>query len=287
MTATPSLRRRVTLTVLGLFAILLVLVGVLVDVALGAQLGRDLNSRLSDRVSRAEQLADQGAPPPQLVSQLQGQDIRVRVVTADGDSYGDPGLGPLGPGDAPQSPPKPPTPPVESVPGDARAGAPGPPTPPDKTSTTVTKVLSDGNTVVLVGDTTAITDVRRQLRVVMAVAAVAAMIVAALVLLGGIATALRPLDRMTTLARRITAGDRGSRLAPNRPRTELGRAAAPSTTCSTRSRTPNPAPAARPCRPAGPPTRPAASSLMPPTNSAPRSPGSRPSPSASSAPRSP
>ena len=153
----------------------------------------------------------------------------MRVVTADGDSYGDPGLGPLGPGDAaqvPQSPPKPPTPPVESVPGDARAGAPGPPTPPDKTSTTVTKVLSDGNTVVLVGDTTAITDVRRQLRVVMAVAAVAAMIVAALVLLGGIATALRPLDRMTTLARRITAGDRGSRLAPNRPRTELGRAAA-------------------------------------------------------------
>ena len=226
MTATPSLRRRVTLTVLGLFAILLVLAGVLVDVALGAQLGRDLNSRLSDRVSRAEQLADQGASPPQLVSQLQGQDIRVRVVTADGDSYGDPGLGPLGPGDAPQSPPKPPPPPVESVPGDDRAGSPGPPTPPDKTSTTVTKVLSDGNTVVLVGDTTAISDVRRQLRVVMAVAAVAAMIVAALVLLGGIATALRPLDRMTTLARRITAGDRGSRLAPNRPRTELGRAAA-------------------------------------------------------------
>ena len=151
VTATPSLRRRVTLTVLGLFAILLVLVGVLVDVALGAQLARDLNSRLSDRVSRAEQLADQGASPPQLVSQLQGQDIRVRVVTADGDSYGDPGLGPLGPGDAARVPvtPKPPTPPVESVPGDARAGAPGPPTPPDKTSTTVTKVLSDGNTVVL------------------------------------------------------------------------------------------------------------------------------------------
>ncbi len=222
MTATPSLRRRVTLTVLGLFAILLVLVGVLVDVALGAQLGRDLNSRLSDRVSRAEQLADQGASPPQLVSQLQGQDIRVRVVTADGDSYGDPGLGPLGPGDAAQPPPQPPAPPV----ADAGAGAPGPPTPPDKTSTTVTKVLSDGDTVVLVGDTTAISDVRRQLRVVMAVAAVAAMIVAALVLLGGIATALRPLDRMTALARRITAGDRGSRLAPDRPRTELGRAAA-------------------------------------------------------------
>ena len=224
MTATPSLRRRITLTVLGLFALLLVLVAVLVDVALGAQLTRDLNARLSDRVARAVELADAGANPPQLVSLLQGQDIRVRIVTADGASYGDPGLGPLGPPQAPQPPA--PSRLGTGSPDDGSSAPPGPPTPPEATSTTVTKTLADGNTVVLVGDTTAISDVRRQLRVVMAVAAVAAMIVATLVLLGGIATALRPLDRMTALAQRITAGDRGSRLAPDRPRTELGRAAA-------------------------------------------------------------
>ena len=123
-TPTPSLRRRVTATVLQLFALLLVLVVVvvLVDIALGARLTRDLDLRLSDRVLRAQQLTDAGVAPPQLVSLL--------------------------------------------------------------------------------------------------------LIVAAFVLVLGVGTALRPLDRMTALARRITAGDRGTRLDPDRPGSELGRAAA-------------------------------------------------------------
>ncbi len=242
-TPTPSLRGRVTATVLGLFALLLVLVVVLVDVALGARLTQDLQLRLSDRVLRAQQLSDAGAAPPELVSLLQGQDIRVRVVTADGDSYGDPGLGPLGP-PAPADPPRgaagsapAPSAPASGRPAPARPGGgappargtggiPGPPTPPAATSTTVTRTLSDGSTLVLVGDTTSITDVRTQLRWLMAAAAVGALLVAAFVLVLGVGTALRPLDRMTALARRITAGDRGTRLDPDRPGSELGRAAA-------------------------------------------------------------
>ena len=39
------------------------------------------------------------------------------------------------------------------------------------------------------------------------------------------AVALRPLDDMTSLARRIAAGDRGRRLGTGRPDTELGRTA--------------------------------------------------------------
>ncbi len=218
-TATPSLRWRVTATVLGLFTLLLVLVGVLVDVVLGAQLTRDLQARLSDRVTQAVTLAQSGATPQQLVS-LQGQEIRVRVVTADGDSYGDPGLGPPGAvttGDAPTSRPA-------GKRGGGREGSRL--IPPAATSTTVTRTLADGSRITLVGDTTAITDVRDRLRWVMAVAAAVAVALAAVGLRVAVGAALAPLDRLTGLARRITAGDRGSRLEPDRPGSELGRAAA-------------------------------------------------------------
>ncbi|MET0190241.1 MAG: HAMP domain-containing sensor histidine kinase [Pseudonocardia sediminis] len=227
-----------TAAVLGLFAVLLLLVGVLVDVALGAQLRRDLDTRLTDRVTQAEQLAQAGAAPPVLVSRLQGQDIRVRVVTADGDSYGDPGLGPLGPAAAaPATPPTPPLGPAAvpsgegpsrpAPPGPLGTGdAPGPPTPPDATSSTVTRTLPDGSQLVLVADTTAISDVRTQLRAVLAVSALVALVLALVAVALTVRVAMRPLDRMTGLARRITAGDRGSRLRPDRPRTDLGAAAA-------------------------------------------------------------
>ena len=90
----------------------------------------------------------------------------------------------------------------------------------------VTRTLPDGSRLTLVADTTAITEVRSLLRGVMVAAALGALAVAGLALLAGVAAALRPLDRMTAVAQRITAGDRGARLAPDRPGTELGRAAA-------------------------------------------------------------
>ena len=90
----------------------------------------------------------------------------------------------------------------------------------------VTRTLPDGSRLTLVADTTAITEVRSLLRGVMVAAALGALAVAGLALVAGVAAALRPLDRMTAVARRITGGDRGARLAPDRPGTELGRAAA-------------------------------------------------------------
>lgn len=91
-TRTPSLRRRVTVTVLGLFALLLILIGIAVDIALGAQLRRDLDTRLADRAERAVSLAESGTAPEDMVATLNGPGIRVRLTTADGRVYGDPGI---------------------------------------------------------------------------------------------------------------------------------------------------------------------------------------------------
>lgn len=52
------------------------------------------------------------------------------------------------------------------------------------------------------------------------------MVLAALLLSAATRAALRPLDRLTVLARSITTGDPGQRLRPDRSSTELGQAAA-------------------------------------------------------------
>lgn len=88
-TPTPSLRRRVSIAVVGLFAALLTVVGIGIDLAVGAQLNRDLDARLADRTFRAANLVLAGIVGPQLVAQLQGQDIRVQVVSPDGSVQGD------------------------------------------------------------------------------------------------------------------------------------------------------------------------------------------------------
>lgn len=237
-TATPSLRRRVTLTVLGLFALLLVVVGVAVDVALGAQLRRELDTRLVDRAARAVSFTAAGATPQELPDLLGGRDIRIRVTTSDGSSYGDRGLAPriAATGPTRSASPKPaarPAPPIGGPAARGPAGGPGPgppppppPDPPERSSMTLTQALPDGSQVLLVADTTQIIDVRDNLRLIMAVAGVVILGLAALLLLGAIGRALSPLDRLTGLAQRITSGDRGRRLRPDRAGTELGRAAA-------------------------------------------------------------
>ncbi|GAA3230064.1 HAMP domain-containing sensor histidine kinase [Pseudonocardia petroleophila] len=223
-TPTPSLRRRATVAVLGLFALLLVVVGVVIDIALGAQLRTELDTRLADRAERAEAFTEAGFPASALPDLLGGQDIRVRVTTPDGRTYGDPGVVPAAP-DAPAAAatltaePAPPGPP--RGPG----GGP-PPEPPAVSSTSRTVVLSDDTRVLLVADTTQIEGVRTQLRAIMLVAGLATLGLAGVALLTVVARALRPLDELTALAGRTTAGDRGQRLRPDRAGTDLGRAGA-------------------------------------------------------------
>ena len=219
-TPTPSLRTRVVATVVVLFAVLLLVVGVSVDVVLGQQLRRDLDARLSDRADRAVELVDSGVGAQDLVQALQGDAIRVRITTADGTVYGVPGGEPPAQGDRPAAPNPP------SGPSNAPT-PPGPPNPPAPRSDSleITKPLPDGSTLSLLGDTTAIADVRQQLRILMVVAGAVTLLLAAAALIYAVRRALSPLDSMTSVARRITNGDRGRRLLPSKPNTDLGRTA--------------------------------------------------------------
>lgn len=219
-TPTPSLRTRVVATVVVLFAVLLLVVGASVDVVLGQQLRRDLDARLSDRADRAVELVDSGVGAQDLVQALQGDAIRVRITTADGTVYGVPGGEPPAQGDRPAAPNPP------SGPSNAPT-PPGPPNPPAPRSDSleITKPLPDGSTLSLLGDTTAIADVRQQLRILMVVAGAVTLLLAAAALIYAVRRALSPLDSMTSVARRITNGDRGRRLLPSKPNTDLGRTA--------------------------------------------------------------
>ncbi|WP_253900475.1 HAMP domain-containing sensor histidine kinase [Mycobacterium asiaticum] len=116
-------------------------------------------------------------------------------------------------------PPLPPGPPLLPPP------PPPPAVPPDGTATVLVHPLPGGARVILVADTTQTTEVTRDLRRLMISGGLATLVVAGLLLVAVSRTALRPLDRLTSLARDITTGDRGGRLRPSRTDTELGRAA--------------------------------------------------------------
>lgn len=221
-TATPSLRRRVIVIVLALLTVLLVLLGVTIDLLIGAQTRRDLHDRVMASVSRADALSTAGTPPAQLAAELNGGGIRALLITAAGATYGDPAVSPdLPTGSvAAPAPPAPPPPPP---------GGPRPPKPPrgtrDATATVIAHPLPDGGRVVLVADTTSTTALLRQLRIIMIVAGLAVLIVAAVGMALLVRAAMLPLNRLTGVAESIAAGDRGRRVRPDRPTTELGRAA--------------------------------------------------------------
>ncbi len=238
-TPTPSLQRRVTLIVAALLAVLLVVLGVTIDLILGAQARRNLHDRLVAATSRADALAAAHTAPDLLAAELNSGSVRALLVTADGATYGDPRIspdttaGPAGPLLPPGPPPLPPGPPL-GPPGPPLGppglpvppGLPPPPgPPPDATSTVLVHPLPNGARLILVADTTQTTQVTRQLRVLMIGACVVTLMVAALLMVAASRVALRPLNRMTALAKDITTGDRGRRLHPKPADTELGRVA--------------------------------------------------------------
>jgi two-component system OmpR family sensor kinase len=207
-TPTPSLRRRVTVATVGVIAILLLVLGVAIDEVVGVQLNRDLEARLADDIVRAANLVKAGVGPAELVTQLQGHQIRVQVIGRDGTRYGDRTLVPT------QSPPLP------------RAGPPPPPSRRERTSKTVTRVLRDGSKLTMVANTTGIHARQAELRRDLIVGGAATLVVVTLLVRFAVGRALAPLQRITSIAQRITYGDRGRRLRPDRPKTELGHAAA-------------------------------------------------------------
>ncbi|WP_245905757.1 sensor histidine kinase [Mycolicibacterium palauense] len=214
-TPTPSLHRRVTVAAVGLIAVLLMLVGVLFDIAFGARLTDDLDDELADLFYDAPALVKLGLGPQELVDVLQETDFRVQLIAADGTRYGDPQLVPA---DKHLHPlPRP-------VPIDTGAHTPLPWG--DLPSLKVTGVLADGSLLTIQADTSGISRTRAVMRRNMLIGAAITLVLAAVVVRFTVGRALSPLQRLTTTADGITLGDRGRRLHPDRPRTELGHAAA-------------------------------------------------------------
>ena len=226
-----SLSGRMTLTTLGVLAVVLVVLFVAVDVVLGARLDSVARGRLTDRAAIARQL---GATlgPAQLVNRLRGDGVTARLcapddgscVTSDSagtDSTGTAGAGGNGAGGNGAG--------GNGAGGNGGVGpglrrspfGAGRPVLPRATSEPVRTdgavlssrtTLRSGALLTLSTDTSQGRDVLRRLLVLEAVGGLLALAVAALAMRRLSRLALRPLEQMTGLARAITAGDRGRRL---------------------------------------------------------------------------
>ncbi|MEQ7847696.1 sensor histidine kinase [Nocardioides kribbensis] len=247
---TPSLRRRVTLVVVALVAVLLVVLVAATELALRERLDDQLRQRLVERAGVADALVGE-VDDRDLARRLEGEGVSAVVRTADGEVYaegplaGAAGVAPgdgedasegsggtggdsgAGEGPADGGPPGPAT-----VPSPLR-GDPGPPDPPGATPAvqesgdllTVSRSLADGSTLLLLADASDVRETVAQVRLVLFVTAVAVLLATALVVPLVVGGALRPLRRITDVARSITRGDRGRRLRPTTPGTDLGRTA--------------------------------------------------------------
>jgi signal transduction histidine kinase len=207
---TPSLRLRVVLAVLGLLTVALVGLGLLVNAVLAARLHADLRDRLTERAGFAQLLAGRGYTDQELADRLTGQGITAVVRDGGAEVYG------------------------RYVPDRPRRDKSRPP-PPLDTSTarigTVDGVLTaqlplTRGTLTLSASDAEIGHTLGQLRTVELVAGAGVLVITGLLLTRAVSSALAPLGRMTTLAGRIAAGNRGERLHPDNPATDLGRTAA-------------------------------------------------------------
>ncbi|ACV80948.1 HAMP domain-containing sensor histidine kinase [Nakamurella multipartita] len=219
---TGSLRARVVVSVLVLLAIILVLLGVVVTTMLGTSLRDDLRQRLQDRAGYAVVLQQQGVTGQTLADQMSGGGI-FSTFTAGGQEY-------VG---RPDAAPQEQTPPTAPTPGNPPGGAPPLPQPAVEPEVAFTEsagqltaqVTLPGGTLQLQASENDIERTLSTLRTIEIVAGVTALVITGLVLIRLVAVALRPLDRMASLARRIGAGTRGRRLRPTKPTTDLGRTA--------------------------------------------------------------
>jgi two-component system, OmpR family, sensor kinase len=193
-TRTTSLRRRVTLTALGVLGVVLLATGLTVHAVFTAQAERGLNALLAGRVQLAKQLARQDVAPATLVRRVDAPGLRVSLRLPSGEQLG---AQPVKPGGELRQ---------------AKARLSG-------------SARLDGARLVISADTSQLSGAQRTLQRVLVIAGVAALALTALGLVVGMRVALSPVDAMTGLARSIAGGRRGGRLRPSRQDTELGRAA--------------------------------------------------------------
>ncbi|TKV61183.1 HAMP domain-containing histidine kinase [Nakamurella flava] len=218
---TASLRRRVLVPTLAVVAVVITVFAVVVTSLLGSQLRGDLQERLRDRAGYAAVLQERGVTGQDLADELSGGGVFV-AFASDGTDYVGRG-GPAGPAD-------PPRPGSDGGPG----GPPQLPQPAVEPSVTIAEgdglmtatVTLPGGTATLTATEDSVDSTLASLRTIQIVVGLVALLLTALALRQVVSASLRPLERMTAVARRIQAGARNRRLRPTHPHTELGRTAA-------------------------------------------------------------
>lgn len=191
---TVSLRLRIIAAVMAVLAVILILLGIAVSAIFIAQSNRNLDALLTGQAQLARQLARSGAGPQQIVNRVQAGGVQAHLVLRNGTEFGTP------------------------VPSGASVQ-----------STTITLNAPtprvDGAQLTLAVDTSLVSDARRTLRRVLLITDVIALLVSAALVAAAVRLALLPLDSMAALARTVSQGNRGSRLAPTRTDTEIGQTA--------------------------------------------------------------
>ena len=190
---TVSLRLRVIAAVMAVLALILILLSIAVSAIFIAQSNRSLDALLAGQAQLARQLARAGAGPQQIVNRMQAGGVQAHLVLRNGTEFGTP----------------------------IATGA---------TVKTTTLTLNaptriDGAQLTLTVDTSIVSGARRTLRRVLLITGLIALLVSAALVAAAVRLALRPLDSMAALAKRVSQGDRGNRLAPTRTDTEIGQTA--------------------------------------------------------------
>ena len=190
---TVSLRLRVIAAVMAVLAVILILLSIAVNAIFVAQSNRNLNTLLAGQAQLARQLARSGAGPQQIVNRVQAGGVQAYLVLRNGAEFGTP------------------------VPSGATV----------KTTTIVLNAPTrvDGAQLTLAIDTSLVSGARRTLRRVLLITGVIALLISAALVAGAVRLALRPLDSMAALAKTVSQGNRGYRLAPARTDTEIGQTA--------------------------------------------------------------
>ncbi len=190
---TVSLRLRVIAAVMAVLAVILILLSIAVNAIFVAQSNRNLNTLLTGQAQLARQLARSGAGPQQIVNRVQAGGVQAYLVLRNGAVFGTP------------------------VPTGAAV----------KTTTIVLNAPTrvDGAQLTLAIDTSLVSGARRTLRRVLLITGVIALLISAALVAAAVRLALRPLDSMAALAKTVSQGNRGYRLAPTRTDTEIGQTA--------------------------------------------------------------
>jgi two-component system OmpR family sensor kinase len=191
---TVSLRLRVIAAVMAVLAVILILLSIAVSAIFIAQSNRNLDALLTGQAQLARQLARSGAGPQQIVNRVQAGGVQAYLVLRNGTEFGIP----------------------------IAAGA-------SVKTTTITLNAPtprvDGAQLTLAIDTSLVSSARRTLRRVLLVTDVIALLVSAALVAAAVRLALRPLESMAALAKTVSQGNRGERLAPTRTDTEIGQTA--------------------------------------------------------------